>query len=183
MNEKQKEAEEEKGKTEEKKPETPQVEEKPEIKSELLDSIREKLSDLILESRVQRERRLLISIDGKNLLKACKTLCEMGFDHLSSIAGVEYEDRFEVVYHLWSYSHNNLLTLKAKLPKDSPKIDSITSIWRSANWHERETYDLMGIIFEGHPDLRRILNPDDFEGFPLRKDYTLTESPWFEEEK
>jgi NADH-quinone oxidoreductase subunit C len=167
----------------EKEPEAAPEEAKLELKSEVLDSIKDKLSKFILDSKVQRERRLLMSIKGGDLIPVCETLYDMGFDHLSSISGVEYEDRFEVVYHLWSYSNNNLLTLKAELPKDSPRIASLTSIWRSANWHERETYDLMGIVFEGHPDLRRILNVDDFEGHPLRKDFELVESPWYEEEK
>jgi|Deesub1362A_J573_1020465.scaffolds.fasta_scaffold00057_45 NADH-quinone oxidoreductase subunit C len=161
--------------------ETKEAEEKPELRSEILEKVREKLSDYILDSKVQRERRLLISVDGKNILEVCSALNEIGFDHLSCIATVEYDDRFEVVYHLWSYSNNNLLTVKARLQKESPRIDSVTSIWKSADWHEREAYDMMGIVFEGHPDLRRILTPDDFEGHPLRKDFQLTERPWFEE--
>ncbi len=166
--------------TAESKPET-----KPEMKSDILDEIDSKLKGVITDSKVQRERRLVITIDGKDIVKVCQTLFDMGFDHLSNISGVEYEDRFESVYHIWSYSNKNLVTVKAVLPKKEPEkqpeIDSVTSIWRSANWHERETYDLMGIRYKGHPNLTRILNPDDFEGHPLRKSFKLVENPWYDE--
>lgn len=153
-------------------------EKKPELKSEVLDEIKEHLKDKIRDARVQRERRLYITISGGDLIEVLNTINGMGFRHLSSISGVEYGDRMECVYHIWSYSKSELLTVKAVISKDDPKIDSATSIWESADWHERETYDLMGIVFEGHPDLKRILLADDFEGHPLRKDFKLVEKPW-----
>ncbi|UCC63968.1 MAG: NADH dehydrogenase (quinone) subunit D [Anaerolineae bacterium] len=85
--------------------------------------------------------------------------------------------RFDAVYQLHSLTHHRRLRLKAPLLGDAPCIASVVSVWPAANWHERETYDLMGIIFEGHPDLRRILMPDDWVGHPLRKDYPLGGSP------
>ena len=81
---------------------------------------------------------------------------------------------FELIYHLRSLRHHRLLALKVVLPmSDEPSVDSIAEIWPAANWHERETYDMLGIRFTGHPDLTRILLPEDWEGFPLRKDYVF----------
>ncbi|MEO6630977.1 MAG: NADH-quinone oxidoreductase subunit C [Mucilaginibacter sp.] len=105
------------------------------------------------------------------------------FDFLSSITGVDYgveAGRFGVVYHLASIPYQTQLTLKISTANDRsldtlPTFPSITSVYRTADWHERETYDLLGIFFENHPDLRRILLPDDWEGFPLRKDYKAAE--------
>lgn len=105
------------------------------------------------------------------------------FDFLSSITGVDYgveTNRFGVVYHLASIPYQTQLTLKVSVDNDRsldnlPTFPSITSVYHTADWHERETYDLLGIFFEGHPDLRRILLPDDWEGFPLRKDYKTAE--------
>lgn len=87
--------------------------------------------------------------------------------------GPEDDPRFEVNYHLFSTKHHNRLRLKVLLTEDEPKVKSVVSVWKTANWHERETYDLLGVIFEGHPDLRRILLPSDFDGHALRKDYPL----------
>ncbi len=101
-------------------------------------------------------------------------------DHLADLTAVDYSaypgdtgPRFEVVYNLISISYHHRIRLKVRLPEEEPKIDTVTSVWITANWHERETYDLMGIVFNGHPDLRRILLPDDWEGHPLRKEYPL----------
>lgn len=105
------------------------------------------------------------------------------FDFLSSITGVDYgveSNLFGVVYHLASIPYQTQLTLKISIENNRginnlPSFPSITSVYRTADWHEREAYDLVGIYFEGHPDLRRILLPDDWEGFPLRKDYKTAE--------
>jgi len=105
------------------------------------------------------------------------------FDFLSSLTGVDYgteASRFGVVYHLASIPYQTQLTLKVSVendrnPEELPTFPSITSVYRTADWHEREAYDLVGIFFEGHPDLRRILLPDDWEGYPLRKDYKTAE--------
>jgi NADH-quinone oxidoreductase subunit C len=98
------------------------------------------------------------------------------FDFLSNLTAVDYEDHFTIVYHLNSLPYQHSLVLKVELAADRsldelPEIPSLASIWRTADWHEREAFDLMGIYFEGHPDLRRILMPDDWAGYPLRKDY------------
>ena len=127
---------------------------------------------------------LLIQPD--HITKVCRELRDNAntyFDFLSSITGVDYglePGRFGVVYHLASIPYQTQLTLKVSKENsrdlnDLPVFPSITTVYRSADWHEREAYDLLGIFFEGHPDLRRILLPDDWEGFPLRKDYKNAE--------
>lgn len=105
------------------------------------------------------------------------------FDFLSNISAVDYfpENKFTVVYHLASIPYQKQLVLKVELTNERkddnlPEVPSVSSVWRTADWHEREAYDLMGVFFTGHPDLRRILLPDDWEGYPLRKDYKDPES-------
>ena len=98
------------------------------------------------------------------------------FDFLSDISAVDrfpLEPRFEVNYHLLSISLRQTLRLRVWLPGKDPAISTVIPVWPTANWHEREIFDLFGIRFEGHPDLHRILMPDDWEGYPLRKDYPV----------
>jgi NADH-quinone oxidoreductase subunit C len=102
---------------------------------------------------------------------------QQAYIRLSTVTGVDWypaEPRFEVVYHLLSLSRNVRLRVKCKLPGANPEIDSLTGVWRSANWYERETFDLFGIRFRNHPDLTRIMLPEDWEGHPLRKDTIVT---------
>ena len=105
----------------------------------------------------------------------CKADPELAFDNLMCLSAVDYPKetppRMEVVYHLWSYTHSHLFVLKAFLPRESPSLPTVENVWGVANWHEREAWDLFGIAFTGHSDLRRILLPDDWEGHPLRKDW------------
>jgi NADH-quinone oxidoreductase subunit C len=101
------------------------------------------------------------------------------FVRLSTVTGLDWypaEPRFEVVYHLHSLARNARLRVKCRLPGDLPELESVASVWRSANWYERETFDLFGIRFRNHPDLRRIMMPEDWVGHPLRKDYPVTGS-------
>lgn len=98
------------------------------------------------------------------------------FNYLTDITGVHYpkqEKEFAVVYHVHNMLHNVRLRIKVLLDGPEPTIPSATAVWRGANWMERETYDFFGIIFEGHPDLRRILNMDELDVFPMRKEYPL----------
>lgn len=109
----------------------------------------------------------------ENVVQLIKSLKEKtGFSRLGDITSVDYRDYFEVVYHLLS-DEAELLAIRVKLEKNDAKIPSIISIWKAADSQEREIYDLMGIDFEGHGNLKRILCPDDFEGHPLRKDFKL----------
>jgi len=125
-------------------------------------------------------------IDAGRIADVCLELRnnpETYFDFLSSLSGVDYGvevGKFGVVYHLASIPYKMQLTLKVSKENNReesylPTFPSIVSVYRSADWHEREAYDMLGIFFEGHPDLRRILMPDDWEGFPLRKDYKNAE--------
>lgn len=98
------------------------------------------------------------------------------FNFLSDICGVDsnHENpRFRVVYHLYSTVRNHRIRLNVLVDNDDPVVDSVTSIWKTADWHERECYDMLGIYFKNHPELRRILMPEDFRGYPLRKDFPL----------
>lgn len=102
---------------------------------------------------------------------------DLDFKALMCLSGIDYgaEDNLGVVYNLHSIKHNHKITIRVDLPRDNPKVPSLETVWRTADWHEREAYDLYGIHFEGHRDLRRILCPDDWEGYPLRKDYIVQE--------
>lgn len=102
-------------------------------------------------------------------LKNTRTL---DFDYLTNLTAVDYTDYFEVVYHLISLRHNHSVVLKARCyDRDKPAVPSVVSLWRAADFQEREAYDLMGIIFEGHPNLKRLLLWEGFVGHPLRRDY------------
>jgi NADH/F420H2 dehydrogenase subunit C len=104
-------------------------------------------------------------------------------DYCSFVSAVDWpaEGVFEVAYHLFSTAARHELLLKVKVPRAVPVVPSVTGIWRGADWHERETYDLFGIVFEGHPDLRRIMMTDDWVGHPLRKDYVYEDPRWLVE--
>jgi NADH-quinone oxidoreductase subunit C len=121
-----------------------------------------------------------IELSGKDLgpaLKLLRNSAEVKFDFLVAVSGVDSPDTFDSVYHLWSYSNLNELVVKVRVAKSEvtpdklPEVPSVATFWPAANWHERETYDLVGIKYIDHPYLRRILNPWDWEGHPLRRDY------------
>lgn len=117
-----------------------------------------------------------ILINSENLFEIATLLKmhkEAQFSLLYSVTGTDYSDKFELVYHLYSVKLNKKVILKAYIDRNNPEINSLAQIFSTANWHERETYDLLGITFTNHPDLRRILLPDDWIGHPLRKDYVM----------
>lgn len=120
---------------------------------------------------------LTLEVAGERIASVCRFLKEnQQYARLSDITAVDRlseEPRYEVVYHLHSLERNERLRLKCRLPREAPEIDSVISVWRSANWFEREVFDLFGIGFRNHPDLRRLLMPEDWEGHPLRKDYRV----------
>ena len=125
---------------------------------------------------------ITVTIKKEDLLSIMQFLRddeELRFNYLASITGVDYlkmegvETRLAVVYHLYSFKNNRRLAIKTFVPEDSLEIDSVYPLWKTADWQEREIYDLFGISFKGHPALKRIFLPEDFEGHPLRKDYPL----------
>ena len=112
-------------------------------------------------------------VPSEAIKKVCSFLKQdLGFEHLMCLTSLDYKDRLALVYNLYSYPSQEKISLKVFLDKNNPNIESLSGIWPAANWQEREAFDLMGINFSGHPDLKRILLPDDWTGHPLRKDYT-----------
>lgn len=119
-----------------------------------------------------------ITVPRDAIVDVCRSLKGVhGFDLLSDLCGAdrgpEEDPRFAINYHLFSTKHFHRLRLKVLVTEDDPTVRTVTQVWRTADWHERETYDLFGVTFTGHPDLRRILLPSDFDGHALRKDYPL----------
>ncbi|MFH0941446.1 MAG: NADH-quinone oxidoreductase subunit C [Chloroflexota bacterium] len=116
-----------------------------------------------------------ILINQDQLLAVATYLKEtpgLRFNYLANLTSVDYYDYFEVVYHLTSLEHNHSLVIKTRVnERDNPKLDSVAGLWRGADLQEREIYDLMGIAFQGHPNMKRIFLWEGFEGHPLRKDY------------
>ena len=133
----------------------------------------EYLTDAILD-----RGELTLVVPAQHIVAVAQLLkSQQQYVRLSTVTGVDWypaEPRFEVVYHLQSLARTTRLRVKCKLPGANPEIDSLTGVWRSANWYERETFDLFGIRFRNHPDLTRIMLPEDWEGHPLRKDYPVT---------
>jgi NADH-quinone oxidoreductase subunit C len=129
-------------------------------------------------AKQERFGELTVEVSPEKVVEACRVLKDnLQFERLSTVTAVDRhpsEPRFEVVYHLQSIARNEWLRLKCRLGGENPEIDSVTGVWRGANWYEREAFDLFGIRFRNHPDLRRIMMPDDWEGHPLRKNYPVT---------
>jgi NADH-quinone oxidoreductase subunit C len=120
------------------------------------------------------ERLISMRCDRASIYALCSALKEkFGFEHLSLISAVDKLNLFELVYQLTSYRNHCMAEIWVGIPKDDCKVSSVTPLWGGANWHEREAYDMMGIVFEGHPDPRRILLPQDYKYFPLRKDFRM----------
>jgi NADH-quinone oxidoreductase subunit C len=131
------------------------------------------LPDAIVEAKLALSE-LTLFIAPERIVDVCRHLrTAQKFVRLSSVTAVDWspaEPRFEVVYHLHSIERNLRLRLKCRLNGERPEIESVTSVWRGANWYEREVFDLFGVVFRNHPNLKRIMLPEDWEGHPLRKD-------------
>ena len=144
----------------------------------VLPRVQEALGDAVLESHEQAGDETIVVPRERwvEVMRALRDRPELAFDMLTDLTAVDYlgrEPRFEVVAHLYSLPHNERLRVKAGLPGSDPTIATLVPLWKGANWLEREAYDMFGIRFEGHPDLRRILLYEEFEGYPLRKDYPV----------
>ncbi len=146
----------------------------------LTNKLREHFGDAIKEL-IEYRGELTLVADRKVIIPLMTMLRDdpdFQFNFLSHVTAVDYialgrDVRFDVVYHLYSIPKTHRLRVRAAVPEDDPTIDTVFGVWKTANFHERETFDMYGIIFKGHPDLRRILMPDDWEGHPLRKDFPL----------
>ena len=145
---------------------------------EVVTTITEKFPQAVEETVCFQDEHT-IRVKREHLLEVSHFLKEdpaAHFNFLSDLCGVDYmgrEPRFEVVYHLYSMEHKHRLRMKVSLAESDLSIPSVVSIWKTANWHERECFDLLGITFSDHPDLTRILTPDGFTDHPLRKDFPL----------
>jgi NADH-quinone oxidoreductase subunit C len=118
--------------------------------------------------------------DAQAIVDVCRYLRDdpdLKFEVLSDLSALDWpkEEKIQVVYHLYSYPYKHQVVLKVDLPRDNPRIATVEGVWKVANWFEREVFDLFGVIFEGHSDLRRIMLPEDWVGYPLRKDYVEQE--------
>ncbi|MCC6026027.1 MAG: NADH-quinone oxidoreductase subunit C [Caldimicrobium sp.] len=145
---------------------------------EVVQRLKEVLGDNFLEEGEFRGQRFVI-LRKDGIREAIKLLKDLGFNHLQTLTGVDYlripnrRTRFEVVYQLYSIEKRLQLRLRVEVPEDDPEVDSIVDLFPCANFLEREVYDLLGIRFKGHPNLKRILLPENWVGHPLRKDYPL----------
>jgi NADH-quinone oxidoreductase subunit C len=133
----------------------------------------QEFADKILSFAEDAKDPFIIVAPGalKPVMRFLKSDARLGFDFLACISGIDYPDNITVAYHLLSYQKRHKIVIKALLAKDNPEIESVEDIWKAANWHEREVFDLLGVRFVGHSNLRRILLPEDWVGHPLRKDY------------
>ncbi len=145
---------------------------------EINDILKAQFGEALLESKLENIPDPFIKVQPeriKEVAEYAKNDERLQFDYLMCLSGVDYKGKLGVVYHLFSMARKHKIVLKVEVPTDSPNVPSVESIWKTANWHEREAFDMYGINFIGHPDLRRMLLPDDWEGHPLRKDYETPE--------
>jgi NADH-quinone oxidoreductase subunit C len=145
---------------------------------EIANRLKEKFLSEIVSVKEFRDQAF-VTVKKDRIADICRFLYgdpDIHMHFLADLCGADYperEDRFEVVYNLYSIKYNHRIIIKALVPENDLTIDSVVPVWRGADWHEREACDMYGIVFNGHPDLRRILMPEDWEGYPLRKDYPL----------
>ncbi len=145
---------------------------------DIFEKLKSIFGDHVIELKEDKGSDPFIIVDSKKILDICLELRdneEFLFDYMSSLSGMDYKANLGVVYHLFSTTHNHKISLKVILDKNNPALLSVEGVWKSANWHEREAFDMFGIKFEGHSNLIRILSPYDWEGYPLRKDYKAPE--------
>lgn len=148
------------------------------MNEKVLEQLKTKFLDIKFEATEFRGE-LTIILPKERIVEVCKFLKEesdLHFDFLADLCGIDMNTpskRFGVIYNVYSFHHKYRLRLKIFAEEEHPNVPTVTGIWATANWHERETFDMFGIIFEGHPDLRRMYMPDEFEYHPLRKDFPL----------
>jgi NADH-quinone oxidoreductase subunit C len=149
----------------------------------LINQLKTRFPQEIKETKIDRARRVTVTFEKDQVLDIAKFMRdELGFDHVKGVAGVDYpaHKKLEVLYFIASYSkpeiQDIIVILKTELPRDNPVVNSVVSIWPSAHFHERETFEMFGVKFEGHPDLRKLLTLDNWEGPPpMLKDIKFPE--------
>lgn len=146
---------------------------------EIFNSLKSKFNESIIEYKTDPAGDPLIFVAPDKIEEVCIFLRDdeqFKFDYLSCLSGIDSGNNIlSVVYNLDSFKLNHKVTLKVNVTRDNPHVKTVSTVWLTADWHEREAYDMIGIIFDGHKDLRRILCPYDWEGHPLRKDYEVQE--------
>lgn len=145
---------------------------------EIHDILKTQFADAVLDGKLENVPDPFVKIQTEKIADVAafmKNDDRMKFDYLMCLSGVDYKGKLGVTYHLYSMTYKHKFVLKVEVPTETPNVPSVESIWKTANWHEREAFDLYGVNFVGHPDLRRILLPYDWEGYPLRKDYQTPE--------
>lgn len=145
---------------------------------EIHDIIKAQFGDAVLEAKLESVVDPFIKIQAEKIKDVSIFVHDndqLRFDFLMCLSGLDLKGKLGVTYNLYSMVHRHKITLKVEVPTETPNIPSVESVWKTANWHEREAFDMYGIQFLGHPDLRRMLLPDDWEGHPLRKDYEVPE--------
>ena len=133
------------------------------------------LSSLAIDAKYDRDE-LTITVTRENVIAACQALQQAGYNFLETVTAVDWypsEPRFHITYHILSHALKQRIRLVVRLDSEDASIDSIVTVWPSANFYEREVFDLFGVHFGGHPNLRRIMMPEDWNGNPLRKDYPV----------
>src|SRR6476469_3575302 len=144
-----------------------------------LELLAQELGDAALDTVYFRRRATLV-VDPAQIRTVLSTLRAKGYAFLASVHGVDHypdEPRLGVVYELLDMSSVDRLTVKLRVPTDAPHVDSVVADWPTADHQEREVYDMFGVVFDGHPDLRRILMPEDYTGFPQRRDFPMGGEP------
>ena len=152
------------------------------MNAEIVSRLKSQFGDKAFEFGEFRDE-LTVTLPKERIVEICRFLKDdpdLRFDLLADLCGIDMntsEKRFGVIYNLFSISKRHRVRLKIITEEENPKVPTVTGVWGTANWHERETYDMFGIVFEGHPDLRRMYMPEEFEHHPLRKDFPLMGIP------
>jgi len=144
----------------------------PGAEKEVLAQLQVAFGSKLKNAKIVRERLVQLVIDRAELVPLCTYLKDtLGFEHLSCVTAVDWKDHFESIYHIENYYNGCMVQVNAQIPYDDPKIATLTGLWHAADFLEREMWDLMGIEYTGHPNLTRILLPEDFKFHPLRKEF------------
>jgi NADH-quinone oxidoreductase subunit C len=149
------------------------------LANEIFDKLKNEFGDDIISFNEDKSTEAFVVVSRDRIVEICLYLrddSEMKFDYLVNLSGVDYGKNLTVVYHLYSMTLKHRIVLKVELDKESPNLSTVEKVWKTANWHEREAYDMFGIMFDEHPFMVRILCPYDWVGHPLLKDYKEPET-------